>query len=137
MKLNIASLVFLLLVLGIFLHDPPHIAWTVAKIIGALVAGVSLPLFVVARFQLGDSFSVRPRAKRLVTTGIYSRVRNPVYLFSGLFLAGLSMFASVWGPLFIAAILIPVQLYRSRREAEVLERVFGDEYRRYRAKTWF
>jgi protein-S-isoprenylcysteine O-methyltransferase Ste14 len=72
-----------------------------------------------------------------VTTGLYSRFRNPVYLFSGLFLAGLSMFVSVWGPLFIAAVLVPLQVYRGRLEERVLEQAFGDEYRRYREKTWF
>jgi protein-S-isoprenylcysteine O-methyltransferase Ste14 len=68
---------------------------------------------------------------------VYSRIRNPIYLFSGLLLAGLSLFAAVWGPLVLAAVLIPVQLYRTRREEQVLARAFGEEYRRYREKTWF
>jgi protein-S-isoprenylcysteine O-methyltransferase Ste14 len=137
MKWNIVSLAILLVLIAIFIHDPPHVDWTATKIVGAVIAGVSLVLFVVARIQLGSSFSALPKAKRLVTKGLYSRIRNPVYLFSGTFLAGLSMFRSVWGPLFVAAVLVPVQLYRARLEAQVLERAFGDEYRRYREKTWF
>lgn len=134
---NIAGFAILFLMVVVLLHDPPPVDWTARKIIGAFVAGISFFLFVVARVQLGSSFSVRPKARRLVTTGLYSRFRNPVYLFSGLFLAGLSLFRSVWGPLFVAVVLVPVQMVRSRREAQVLERAFGDEYRRYREKTWF
>jgi protein-S-isoprenylcysteine O-methyltransferase Ste14 len=33
--------------------------------------------------------------------------------------------------------LIPVQMMRARSEAKVLEEKFGEEYRRYRAGTWF
>jgi len=31
---------------------------------------------MAARVQLGASFSVRAKAKKLVTTGVYSRIRN-------------------------------------------------------------
>jgi protein-S-isoprenylcysteine O-methyltransferase Ste14 len=133
--LNLATLAIVVFVLVILVLYPPPIAWDAAKAIGAVIAGVSLPLFMVARFQLGDSFSVMPKARRLVTTGLYSRFRNPIYLFSGLLLAGLSLFATAWGPLVVAAVLIPVQFYRAHREEQVLMRAFGEEYRRYREKT--
>ena len=42
-----------------------------------------LGLFI-ARLQLGKSFAVNPQAKELVTHGLYSKIRNPMYLFSGL-----------------------------------------------------
>jgi protein-S-isoprenylcysteine O-methyltransferase Ste14 len=134
---NIAGFAVLFVMLAVLLHDPPHVDWTARKVIGAVIAGISFALFVMARVQLGSSFSVRPRARKLVTKGIYSRFRNPVYLFSGTFLAGLSLLASWWGPLFVAAVLVPLQWYRAGRESQVLERAFGDEYRRYRQKTWF
>jgi protein-S-isoprenylcysteine O-methyltransferase Ste14 len=137
MKANIASLAVLLVILAILIYDSPHVEWTATRIVGAVIACISLPLLVTARIQLGSSFSVRAKARKLVTTGLYSRFRNPVYLFSALFLAGLSMFVSVWGPLVVAAILVPLQAYRARQEARVLEQAFGDEYRRYREKTWF
>jgi protein-S-isoprenylcysteine O-methyltransferase Ste14 len=34
-------------------------------------------------------------------------------------------------------IIIPLQIFRARREAAVLEAKFGDEYREYRKRTWF
>jgi protein-S-isoprenylcysteine O-methyltransferase Ste14 len=34
-------------------------------------------------------------------------------------------------------VLIPMQIVRARKEARVLEEKFGEEYRAYRARTWF
>jgi protein-S-isoprenylcysteine O-methyltransferase Ste14 len=34
-------------------------------------------------------------------------------------------------------IVIPLQIWRARKESAVLEASFGEEYRRYRAGTWF
>ena len=39
--------------------------------------------------------------------------------------------------LLIFALIIPLQIWRGRKEASVLEEKFGDEYRQYRAGTWF
>jgi len=50
---------------------------------------------------------------------------------------GLSLFFSVWGPLLVAVVIVPLQVYRSRKEEQVLASAFGEEYRRYRSKTWF
>ncbi|MGA8937849.1 MAG: isoprenylcysteine carboxylmethyltransferase family protein [Acidobacteriaceae bacterium] len=137
MKTNITTLIVLFLVIvTVALHDP-HITLSPEKVIGAVIAGISLPLFITARLQLGRSFSVQAKARALVTTGLYSRFRNPIYLFGGLVVAGASTFTSVWGPLVVAAVLIPLQLVRVRKEEEVLTQAFGEEYLRYREKTWF
>ena len=72
-----------------------------------------------------------------MTNGIYAKIRNPIYV-SGvvLFVGVLVMFreAKYW---LVFAVLVPAQIVRARREARVLEEKFGDEYRRYRAGTWF
>ena len=34
-------------------------------------------------------------------------------------------------------VVIPMQIFRARREARVLEEKFGEEYREYRRRTWF
>ena len=137
MKANILSLI--LLVVGAlplpprFLHQP----WTPLRIAGAMIALTSLSLIVVARLQLGRSFSIRAKATRLVTTGLYSRIRNPIYTFGCFFFLGLAMFIPAWWLLLALVIVIPMQVVRSRREAAILEATFGDEYRRYRQQTWF
>lgn len=132
--LTLAAVIFAMVLLSFYL---PEIEWSGAKIVGAVIVGVSLPLFVVARLQLGRSFSVRAKARELVTTGLYSRIRNPIYLFGGLIIVGVSLFVSVWGPLVVILVLAPLQLYRVRKEEQVLARAFGEEYERYKKKTWF
>jgi hypothetical protein len=68
---------------------------------------------------------------------LLARVRNPVYLFGTIVFTGLFLFLE--RPLLLM-FLVPkliLQMTRARAEARVLEQHFGDEYRRYRASTWF
>jgi protein-S-isoprenylcysteine O-methyltransferase Ste14 len=52
-----------------------------------------LILLTISRIQLGDSFSVSPQAKQLVTRGgLYSRIRNPIYVFGTIVFAGPFLF---------------------------------------------
>lgn len=96
------------------------------------VAGV-----ISARYTLGRSFSVTAQARELVTGGIYSRIRNPIYVASGIMIVGiLLMVREPWLWLILVA-LVPVQTIRARNESRVLEAKFGDEYRRYREGVWF
>jgi protein-S-isoprenylcysteine O-methyltransferase Ste14 len=107
------------------------------QITGLVLAVIGIVLWIAARMQLGNSFSVRPRAKALVTSGIYARIRNPIYVFSTLALTGLALYCGKAGLLLLLAILIPMQIARARAEAAVLRKRFGEEYVRYRAGTWF
>ena len=139
MKANISSLLIGLAALGIlvFLH-PPDGPWTAMRIAGAAIALVSGVLLIVSRLQLGSSFSVRPEARSLVTTGIYSRIRNPIYLFGTLLLAGVALyFGQPWLILGIVLIFVPIQIYRVRKEEKILTDTFGELYLSYKARTWF
>ncbi len=100
-QLFVALVVILLIV---FRPGP----WSTARWIGLSIALPAAVLLFVARWQLGRSFSVTPQARQLVTHGLYSKIRNPIYVFSGLI-----------------------------KEAKVLEAKFGETYREYKAKTWF
>ena len=107
------------------------------RLIGLLVSILGFAGVVASRYTLGRSFSIAPRATALVTTGIYSRIRNPIYV-SGMFvIAGLFLMMRRPEFLVLFFVLIPVQIIRARREAAVLEAKFGDEYRNYRQRTWF
>jgi protein-S-isoprenylcysteine O-methyltransferase Ste14 len=94
-------------------------------------------LWTIARFQLGASFAVQAVARRLVTRGLYSKIRNPIYVFGSCVLAGaILLFGKpIW--LLIFAGVIPLQIWRAGKESAVLEAAFGDEYRKYKAGTWF
>ncbi len=62
--------------------------WTVARIAGLAIAIPCFLLLALARVQLGRAFSVQAKASTLVTSGLYSRIRNPIYVFGGLAIAG-------------------------------------------------
>jgi protein-S-isoprenylcysteine O-methyltransferase Ste14 len=137
MKANLLTLAIVIITVAFLVVHSSEVDWSTAKVIGAVIVGISFPLFVLARWQLGSSFSVKAKASRLVTTGLYSRIRNPIYLFGGLFIVGLSLFLSPWGPLAVALVIVPMQVVRARREERVLAEAFGEEYVRYKSKTWF
>lgn len=107
------------------------------RVSGALAARIGYALVVLARVQLGASFSVRPQARELVTSGLYSRVRNPMYVFLDLMLSGLTLlFGALWLPVIVLAFAL-FQTIQARREARILEQKFGQTYLDYRRKTWF
>jgi protein-S-isoprenylcysteine O-methyltransferase Ste14 len=111
--------------------------WSPLRIGGLLVMFPALALLTLARLQLGNSFSVTPQARNLVTHGLYSRIRNPIYFFGSFLIAGLFLFLE--RP-YLLLLLVPVlilQIIRARAESRVLEERFGDEYLRYKASTWF
>jgi protein-S-isoprenylcysteine O-methyltransferase Ste14 len=137
MKTNIFTLFFVLLVIifvGIHFGSLP---WTPARIASVVIGLPSALLLVLARIELGGSFSVRPKAQTLVTHGLYSRIRNPIYLFGGLAIAGVFLYINQPLYLWIFVVLIPLQIYRAREESKVLEARFGDEYRQYKSRSWF
>lgn len=119
----------------IFGYGPgPH---GLARSLGLLLGLIGVAGVVVSRYTLGRSFSVAPKATALVTSGIYSRIRNPIYLFDAIFVAGLVLIVGRPRLLIILLVFIPMQIMRARREAAVLEAKFGDAYREYRQRTWF
>jgi protein-S-isoprenylcysteine O-methyltransferase Ste14 len=135
MKLNILTIIPVVVAIGLILafnHQP----WTPARIAGVTILLPSLALLVLARIELGSSFAIQAKANKLVTHGLYSRIRNPIYVFGGLAIAGFFLF---WDPRFllIFLILVPMQIYRARQEEKVLAEKFGEEYVRYKQQTWF
>ncbi|MFP5276751.1 MAG: methyltransferase family protein [Acidobacteriota bacterium] len=137
MKLNILTLVIGTFALAVFLHHAFQLGWTPMRILGMVIAIAGFVLLLIARLQLGRAFSIEAKATTLVTTGLYSRIRNPVYVFSGLTLAGLILWTGRPWFFLLFVLLIPLQVFRSRQEAQVLADKFGDAYLAYRRRTWF
>jgi protein-S-isoprenylcysteine O-methyltransferase Ste14 len=137
MKANMITLAVALVAVVLLLLHAHEVEWNPARVVGGVLVAGSFPLFVLARIQLGSAFSIKAKAQKLVTTGLYSRIRSPIYFFGGVSVAGLSLFLSPWGPLVVVLVIAPLQKIRARNEARVLEEAFGEEYRRYRSKTWF
>lgn len=114
------------------------VAWSVG---GALIL-IGLALFVAAVRNFSRFSTPLPTnrpARVLVTTGIYRRTRNPVYL--GFFLAytGIGVAAlSPWILILLLPLVVTIRYGVVAREEAYLERRFGDAYRYYktRARRW-
>jgi protein-S-isoprenylcysteine O-methyltransferase Ste14 len=129
----------LLVLLGIssvvlVFRDKP---WNATRILGIIVLIPSSALWALARLQLGRSFAVRAQARELVTHGLYSRIRNPIYLFGSLGILGIILYAGHPRFLWVFVLLVPLQLFRIRREEKVLQEKFGEAYLEYKKRTWF
>jgi len=105
--------------------------------IGIALIIPSFVLLIIAIFQLGSSFAVTPRAKELVTKGLYAKIRHPIYVFGTSLFLGLALVAHGITLYVFCAILLVRNIWRARQENRVLEEKFGDAYRTYRKHVWF
>lgn len=112
--------------------------------LGPLLAGVvcfvaGLWLFHRSHADLGTNWSITLQVReqhRLVTQGVYRRIRHPMYTALFLYSVGQALALPNWvaGPSYLVTFGI---LFAGRVRAEermMLER-FGDEYAAYRART--
>ncbi|MGC1415006.1 MAG: isoprenylcysteine carboxylmethyltransferase family protein [Candidatus Acidiferrum sp.] len=139
MKLNLATLAFAIIDLSLIgmAAYAAHLPWTAWRIAGIAIAVPAFLLFVAARIELGRAFSVRAKATTLVTTGVYSRIRNPIYFFGAILILGFIIWLGRPWLLLIFVVIIPLQVVRSRKEERVLTEKFGTAYLDYKQKTWF
>ena len=92
------------------------------------------PVYVLGR-RFSGLVAIQP-GHSLVTTGIYSMVRNPSYV--GLLLGSFAwslVFRSAIG-LVLSALMIPPLIARIHAEERLLTSQFGAEYEAYCRKTW-
>ena len=94
---------------------------------------------VAGTAQLGPLFSTFVAIQQehvLVTTGLYRWVRHPIY--TGSLLAVVGFFLVFRSKLLWAALPLYLfgTLWRIYDEERLLSEAFGEEYRRYQARTW-
>lgn len=121
----------MLYALLLFPRAAPDTAFDAASL-ALLVAGHFLCAVTLA--QLGRSFSVMPEARKLVTAGLYSRIRHPLYMAEAVAALGVFLQYRSLGAALLVAAQFAVQLWRMREEEKVLEAQFP-EYAGYRART--
>jgi len=85
---------------------------------------------------LGKSHTTLPEARKLVTHGVYSKIRHPLYTGLQLAFGGLSLwFASLVGFVLSLVLVLPLNIWRARAEERVLMEAFGNEYVQYKSRT--
>jgi protein-S-isoprenylcysteine O-methyltransferase Ste14 len=140
MTLSLATILATLAYLGLailgwggftaFFSHPALIALTITVFV---LAGVIWPVFMLGH-RFSGLVAIQP-GHTLVTSGIYSVIRNPSYL--GLLVNSLGWalaFRSGVGVL-LTLLLIPPLVARIRAEERLLRTHFGDEYEAYCRRT--
>ena len=84
----------------------------------------------------GENPSVHKPTGAIVATGPYAVTRNPMYLSMTLLCFGISLIINnIWPVILLPLPLVVIQYGVILREEHYLERKFGDEYTKYRAKV--
>ena len=109
-----------------------------AKVAGVLLISAGLIVFILAFFNFGDSWRVgvdyeTPGA--LVTRGIFSLTRNPIYVFIDSWFIGTFLINGTLIFLVLAVLAIAAQHWQILREEEFLKQRYGKAYEHYRNKT--
>ena len=111
----------------------------VANILGAALASLGIVITLVAQFAMGDAWRIGvdpSEGTELVTSGVFSVVRNPIYAAMITSFAGIALLAP--NVLTVAgAILLVVALELQTRlvEESYLSRVHGERYTAYATET--
>jgi protein-S-isoprenylcysteine O-methyltransferase Ste14 len=128
---------YFVITLIICLNALYHSGINMHRVLGLALVVVAYLLWITARRQLGQAFSQNPKATILVTSGLYSKLRHPLYMFQLLVLIGLTVF--FWNlELLLLTILVSLfWSYRRRQEEILLAKTFGKKYSSYKQSSWF
>ncbi len=106
---------------------------------GVMCLVIGLWLFYRSHADLGTNWSITLEVReqhRLITRGVYRRIRHPMYLALVVYSVGQALVIPNWvaGPanLIVFAILLAL---RVRAEERMMGEAFGDEYAVYSART--
>lgn len=103
---------------------------------GLSIGAVGVLLWAAAMWSLGSSLAVLPGTNQLVTKGVYRVFRHPVYIGIVLTLSGLFVACgSVPCLVYVAVVVIPLNIFRARAEEQVLLEQLGPAYQQYKDST--
>jgi len=107
--------------------------------LGGAVFVVALALFawaIATITRAGSNVPTNRPTIAIVDTGPYRFTRNPIYLGMMLALVGLAIaFDSLWPLVTLVPFALVIRYGVVAREEAYLERMFGEVYRRYRARV--
>jgi protein-S-isoprenylcysteine O-methyltransferase Ste14 len=124
-----------LLPLPFTVPDGDLVHWMIAgslMLIGLALAAAGIRNFL----QAGTPVPTNAPTRALVTSGIHSWTRNPIYLGMFLIYGGIGVAAqSPWTLILTLPLAITIRYGVVAREEAYLERRFGDTYRDYKARV--
>jgi protein-S-isoprenylcysteine O-methyltransferase Ste14 len=121
--------------LGWMAGAPGAMRWPIAA--AAIVIAVGLIAAAITGFSsAGTAVQTRSPSTALVTTGVYSFVRNPIYVGFFLIQTGIAI-ATAWDWLLLFALVFLAVIHWGvvRREERYLAAKFGEDYAAYTARV--
>lgn len=114
------------------------VAWTVARWSAAFVAAIALFATMHCWLAMGSNWSmaVNPRkTTNLLTGGIFSVVRHPIYALSLLLMAMTVIVVANWAMLLVGSLHVGMILAKTKSEEQYLRQVHGQPYEQYCCQT--
>lgn len=98
------------------------------NLLGMIFLIIGISIRIIALKEIRNAF----RIDKLVTSGIYSKTRNPTYLgftfiIIGISIASLAILSFIW-----VIVSIMAFYYVAKKEEKDLEENFGENYRKYK-----
>jgi protein-S-isoprenylcysteine O-methyltransferase Ste14 len=114
--------------------DPMHI------VLPVLIRGVGMGILIIGWILAVSAFlHLRgvENIDHLVTNGLFSKLRHPMYTGFMLWILGWTIFWGAMLSLIIGILCIANILYWRSLEEKKLVSVYGEVYKEYRVRTWF
>lgn len=108
----------------------------------SIIAGIAISLLggtllVLGTIHLGDiNFMAGLETGDLVTTGVFRWSRHPQNVGWALILLGIGLVSRSWMALLLALVFWGIFAAYVPLEEGYLEEIYGEEYRRYKERTW-
>jgi len=119
---------------GMVFNDPYEMNLTSwLRYIGLAIFIIGISLFIIPHLKIKG---VENQDRGLITGGIYSKLRHPMYFGFMLWIIGFSIFMDSLFTIASSVIWIPQFLYWGISEEKELEKKY-EEYGEYKRKTWF
>jgi len=105
-------------------------------ILGVILGLVGATLSIIALWSLRHSFSLMAEVRELVTSGLYSRIRHPLYMSELIHMTGIAFLAATPVAIWLLLLGLGIQVARAKIEEAKLQGVLP-EYAAYKKQTGF
>lgn len=126
-----------LFVLGLMFVLPSGGTCEVCKYVGIALLLLGIIVWTMAKKVMGRT-EVKTEPTHFVKTGIYAKMRHPMYVGVLLILVGFALTRTpLWGTLAVLVLLLPAHIHRAKLEERKMIEKFGDAYKEYQKETLF
>lgn len=111
----------------------------VLQVLGIVLYMIGYAMFVAGRLALKEHFAEAwapsKLGKNFVSSGIYSRIRHPLYSGGIIYLTALVMFFQTWFGLVVVIPAFMIMVRAASKEEKFLKEKFGKEYELYMKRS--